>query len=91
VAEKLAENIERDTGKTVRIHDYAVGELSAIRVLDALQIVFVSVYDAFNGIEHHEDPRAKGYIASDGMHTSEEGRQVIADLLRQVGYEPVDP
>jgi len=219
VAHKFADNIERDTGKTVRIHDYAVGGLSALRVLQALQsdpeslsdikfkslqadiaeaevivffansrgdpskggvqggmdkciaprlghppenctlrlyepyienlkaiyeeilalrngkptiiravdfynplisehrkrnmeiectlcwetfntavrqaadafnIPFVSVYDVFNGLNHDEDPREKGYISTDGVHTSKRGQQVIADLLSEASYEPVE-
>ena len=34
VAEKYAENIKRDTRKTVQVKDYAIGGLSAIEVLD---------------------------------------------------------
>jgi hypothetical protein len=37
VAEIFAQNIERDTGKTVRVHNYASGDLRAISVLEALQ------------------------------------------------------
>jgi len=39
VGDKFADNIERDTGKTVRIpgYGYTVGGLSALRVLQALQ------------------------------------------------------
>jgi hypothetical protein len=36
VAEKYAVNIEKDTRKTVKVKDYAIGGLSAIEVLDAL-------------------------------------------------------
>jgi lysophospholipase L1-like esterase len=45
------------------------------------------VYDAFNGPNHDQDPRDKGYIGSDGMHTNETGQDIIADLLRELGYE----
>ena len=48
----------------------------------------VSVHDLFNGPEHDEDPREKGYIGSDGIHTSAEGRAAIADALAAVGYYP---
>jgi lysophospholipase L1-like esterase len=58
---------------------------------DEFNIPFVSVYDAFNGVNHDEDPREKGYIGGDGVHTSEQGKQVIADLLSEAGYEPVEP
>jgi lysophospholipase L1-like esterase len=49
------------------------------------------VFDAFNGPDHDEDPRVKGYIREDGVHTTAEGRQVMAALLREVGYEPTLP
>ena len=58
---------------------------------DAFNIPFVSVYDVFNGLNHDEDPREKGYIGTDGRHTSKQGQQVIADLLSKAGYEPVEP
>lgn len=58
---------------------------------DAFNIPFVSVYDVFNGLNHDEDPREKGYIGTDGRHTSEQGRHVIADLLSEAGYKPVEP
>jgi hypothetical protein len=49
------------------------------------------VYNAFNGPAFDEDPRALGLIGPDGMHTSDEGRQLIADVLRDLGYEPTVP
>ena len=58
---------------------------------EAYDIPLVSVYDAFNGPNHDEDPREKGYIGGDGAHTSQQGQQVIADLLSEVGYEPIEP
>jgi len=58
---------------------------------DAFNIPFVSVYDVFNGLNHDEDPREKGYIRNDGRHTSKQGQHVIADLLSEAGYEPVEP
>jgi hypothetical protein len=45
------------------------------------------VFDAFNGPNHDEDPRDKGLIGPDGIHTREEGSTLIADLLRELGYE----
>jgi len=58
---------------------------------EAYNIPFLSRYDAFNGISHIEDPREKGYILADGMHLSELGCQYTAELLAQMGYEPVPP
>jgi lysophospholipase L1-like esterase len=49
------------------------------------------VFDAFNGPDHDEDPRDKGYIRDDGIRTTAAGRRVIADLLREAGYEPTLP
>lgn len=49
------------------------------------------VYDAFNGPNHDEDPRDKGYIGSDGIHTSPAGSSLIAELLRELGYEYTQP
>ena len=65
---------------------------TAIRqAADAFNIPLVSVYDKFNGLNHDEDPREKGYIGFDGCHTSKQGQQVTADLLSEAGYEPVEP
>lgn len=65
---------------------------SAVRqAAEAFNIPLVSVFEALNGAQHNEDPREKGYIGPDGIHTSDEGRQLIADLLSEAGYEPVEP
>jgi hypothetical protein len=56
---------------------------------EAYDIPFLSRYDAFNGEDHNEDPREKGYIESDGEHPSELAGQYTAELLSQMGYEPV--
>lgn len=56
----------------------------------AFNIPLISVYDAFNGPDHNEDPREKGYIGPDGIHASEMGKQVIADLLSEAGYAPIE-
>jgi hypothetical protein len=55
----------------------------------AYDIPFLSRYDAFNGTDHNQDPREKGYIVSDGEHPSELASQVTAELLSRMGYEPV--
>jgi len=52
-------------------------------------VPFAKVHAAFNGVNGDEDPIAKGYIASDGLHPSNVGHQVIADLLRGLGYAPL--
>jgi hypothetical protein len=58
---------------------------------EAYNIPFLSRYDAFNGTGHSEDPREKGYIRSDGEHPTELASQFTADLLFQMGYDPVSP
>jgi lysophospholipase L1-like esterase len=47
----------------------------------------VSMYDLFNGPDHQEDPREKGFIGSDGSHTTPEGAAAMAEALDAVGYE----
>jgi lysophospholipase L1-like esterase len=52
-------------------------------------VPYAQVYRAFNGPSGADDPKAKGYIAFDGLHPSDTGHRVIADLLRQLGYAPL--
>ena len=52
-------------------------------------VPYAQVYRAFNGPQGTDDPKAKGYIAFDGLHPSDTGHRVIADLLRQLGYAPL--
>lgn len=56
----------------------------------AHNIPVARLYDAFNGPNHDEDPRDKGYLLIDG-HTNEEGQKVIANLFRELGYETNNP
>jgi hypothetical protein len=64
----------------------------AIRIAaEAYNIPFLRRYDAFNGVNHDEDPREKGYILADYKHPTDLGAQVIAELLAQMGYQPVPP
>jgi hypothetical protein len=55
---------------------------------EAQNAVFVSTYDVYNGPEHDQDPRATGYLTSDGIHPSEVGGAAMANALAAVGYEP---
>ncbi len=54
-------------------------------------IPVVQVYLAFNGPNGDEDPADKGYIGADGVHYSAAGHALIADLHRELGYEPLGP
>lgn len=57
---------------------------------DRYGIPVVPLFEAFNGPDGDENPDDKGYL-SDGIHTSPEGDLVIADLLRELGYDTVTP
>ena len=48
----------------------------------------VSTYDLFNGLDHQEDPREKGWIGADGIHLSTDGMRAVAEALVAVGFEP---
>ena len=49
-------------------------EAGALReAADEYGVTMASFYDEFNGANHDEDPRAKGYIAGAGDHASQEG------------------
>jgi len=52
-------------------------------------IPLAQVYLTFNGANGDEDSIAKGYIARDGLHPSDSGHQLIANLLRGLGYAPL--
>lgn len=64
----------------------AVGDAAA-----EFGVPFVSMYDAFNGPDHTEDPRAKGLAGADGWHPSSAGREAMVAALHEAGYEPLYP
>ncbi len=49
------------------------------------------VYQDFNGPDGYEDPGDKGYIADDDFHNNDAGARRMAELLRELGYEPLAP
>lgn len=49
-------------------------------------VPFVSFYDAFNGPDHTLDPIAAGLLLDDREHANDAGRDLLADLLHEVGY-----
>lgn len=57
----------------------------------AHNVPIAQVSDVFNSPARDEDPSEKGYIGADGLHASDEGQRVIADLLRRLGYDPIAP
>jgi lysophospholipase L1-like esterase len=48
----------------------------------------VSIFDVFNGPNHEEDPREKGWMEGDGYHPNDAGAAAIAEALAAVGFEP---
>jgi hypothetical protein len=58
---------------------------------DEMGVPIANVFDAWNGKDHLDDPVAKGYTQEDKIHPSVEGATVIAQLLRDLGYEPIMP
>ena len=44
---------------------------------------------AENEIPHVQPPLDKGYITPDGVHPNDEGYEVIAERLRELGYSPL--
>ena len=49
------------------------------------------VYQDFNGPNGDQDPGDKGYVSTDGLHNNDAGVRRIAELLRELGYEPLAP
>ena len=47
-----------------------------------------SMLDAFNGPDHSEDPRQKGFISADNKHTSDEGKAAMVEALHDLGLRP---
>lgn len=57
-----------------------------IQVATKYHIPVVRSYEAFGGPNGDEDPVDKGYV-SDGIHPTEEGADLMAELFRKLGYE----
>lgn len=59
------------------------------RVSAEYNIPFADVWTAYNGEDHLQDPRLKGYILDDGEHPSALGSRVQAETILALGYDPV--
>ena len=68
-------------------------EAGAIRAAaDDYGVALASVYDVFNGPDHDEDPREKGYVDEwDGLHASRAGAAATAEILHGLGYGAITP
>jgi hypothetical protein len=51
------------------------------------QIPVARVNETFNGPNGDEDPFEKGYVWDDFVHPSTKGKELMADLMRALGYE----
>jgi len=56
----------------------------------ANEVPMARVYEAFNGPNGEDDAGAKGYIANDQLHPDDDGYTVMAELLRDLGYGPLE-
>jgi len=55
---------------------------------EANAATLVSTYDLFNGPNHDQDPREKGWVGPDGIHMNAAGMAAIADVISAAGFEP---
>jgi lysophospholipase L1-like esterase len=60
-------------------------------VASQYNIPVARVYLDFNGPNGDQDPGEEGYVSGDGMHNSDAGVRRMAELLRELGYEPLAP
>lgn len=70
----------------------AAWEVFAQTIKDAAadyDVPTASMFDAFNGPDHTEDPREKGFIGPDKMHTTDKGQAAMVEVLHALGYDPV--
>jgi len=62
-----------------------------IDIATQYNIPVADVYKDFNGPNGDQDPGDKGYLYSDGRHANNAGALRMAELLRELGYEPLSP
>jgi lysophospholipase L1-like esterase len=62
-----------------------------VEIATQYDIPVAEVYRDFNGPNGDQDPGEKGYISSDGMHNNDAGARRMAELLRELGYTPLEP
>jgi hypothetical protein len=82
------------TWRKAGVYDACTADWSAFadvqrEVAAAHDVPLVSMYDAFNGPRHDQDPVTKGYIGPDGIHTTAAGKSVILGALDATGYDLV--
>jgi hypothetical protein len=58
---------------------------------EAAGAAYVSMLDVFTGPTHDQDPGEQGWIADDGMHLSDAGKDVLVEALAAAGFEESEP
>lgn len=58
---------------------------------DEMGVKVAGVFDTWNGLDHTENPVEKGFTQEDKIHPNEKGATVIAQLLRDLKYDPIIP
>lgn len=58
---------------------------------EASGAVYVSMLDVFTSPAHDQDPGEQGWIAEDGMHLSDPGKDVLVEALAAAGFEESEP
>ena len=58
-----------------------------IEVATSYGVPVVPIFDAFMGEGGVEDPRDLGLVREDGLHPTKEGSDLMAELLRNLGYD----
>ena len=75
----------------VLIYYWAAANDYLLEVAAEYQIPVARVYEAFNGTNGDEDPFEKGYVGGysgdDFSHPNTLGKEIMADLMRALGYE----
>ena len=78
-------------GNDFQVLEYYLDAMNSTIALSAMNDGFLvaPVHTLYNGSTGAEDPVAKGYIGSDGIHPTDLGHQAIADAFRSLGYSPL--
>jgi hypothetical protein len=58
-----------------------------IQVATENHIPVARTNEAFNGPNGDEDPVEKGYVKEDAVHPTDKGMELMAEIMRAVGYE----
>ena len=82
--------------KQAGIYDECLRELSLMNEIIAetaaeYDVPVASVFAAFNGPRHDEDPKDKGWIGPDRIHPSPEGQVAMVEVFHSLGYEAIIP